>query len=125
MAGATAVAQDAKTRILIVEDDFLIALLLKEIAERLGYEVVGPLRRMQSAWEAARELPIDAALLDIGLEGGTALPVAKALQARHVPFGFITANARPLASMFDGDAPILTKPFDDDEVEKLLRRLLN
>lgn len=123
MVGPLVQPSSKKRQILIVEDEFLVALALKQIAEALDCEVVGPLRRLPSAWEAARDLALDAALLDIRIDGGTVFPVAKMLQQRGIPFAFVTAVPRSIVSPY-ADAPVLIKPFDDTDVETLLLELL-
>jgi DNA-binding response OmpR family regulator len=78
-------------RVLVVEDDYLIAMGLGRSFEDEGAEVLGPVGRVETALELiARETSIDGAVLDINLAGDLVFPVADALFARGVPFVFST-----------------------------------
>lgn len=112
-------------QILIVEDDFLIALAIQEIVELAGFEVVGPYRRLTSAWDVARRLELSAAFLDIRIEGGTVFPVANALQNRGIPFAFVTGNPELITAKIYPEAPVINKPFVPEDVEKALQRLVH
>ena len=75
----------ADLRILVVEDEVLIALEIEERLQRLGCEIVGPVGRLERALEVARSTALDGALLDVNVKGGFVYPVAEELLARHVP----------------------------------------
>ena len=76
-------------RILVVEDEYLIATTLSEQLEGVGSIVVGPVPSVERAIKAIESNPeIDAAILDINLGGAMAYPVADALLARNIPFIF-------------------------------------
>jgi CheY-like chemotaxis protein len=76
-------------RILIVEDEYLIAATLHEALESLGCVVVGPVPSVRKAIQTiASDLKIDGAIVDINLGGALAYPVADALLARKIPFIF-------------------------------------
>lgn len=76
-------------RILVVEDEYLIAMTLKDALESLGSIVVGPVPSVEKAIKTiASETKIDAAIVDINLGGVMAYPVADALLARKIPFVF-------------------------------------
>ena len=82
-------------RILVIEDEMMVAMLLKDILVDLGCTVLGPAARVEQALamiEAAGAL--DAAVLDINLNGQKSYPVADALAARGVPFIFATGYSR-------------------------------
>lgn len=114
-----------KPQVLIVEDEFMVALTLQDIAEHCGCGVVGPYRNLQRAWDTARGTALDAALLDVRIDGGSVFPVAKVLRERKVPFAFVTANASLLTMKLYEDAPVIAKPFDDRAVERILQDLLS
>jgi DNA-binding response OmpR family regulator len=79
-----------RKRILVVEDDYLVAMDIARALERAGAEVIGPAPAVEAALDAlARSMP-DGAILDINLGGEMAFPVADALMARGVPFIFAT-----------------------------------
>jgi DNA-binding NtrC family response regulator len=79
-----------RKRVLIVEDEFIIALdLAREVADRGGV-VIGPLGTVDGALAAIKNADVDAAILDINLRGKTAFQVADALANRNIPFVFAT-----------------------------------
>jgi CheY-like chemotaxis protein len=110
-------------RILVVEDDFLIAMDIKGAIERLGGKVVGPVGRLQQAQELARREAFDAAILDVKLDGDLTFPLADELMTRGVPI--VLATGYDLASLPEKfqHVPHLRKPFHDAEVRQLARVL--
>jgi ActR/RegA family two-component response regulator len=83
-------AQLARKRVLVVEDDYLVAMDLVRALERAGAQVIGPAPGVDSALSALADTVPDAAILDINLGGEMAFPVADALLERGVPFVFAT-----------------------------------
>lgn len=79
-----------KPRILIVEDEPLVAMMLYGFLEQLGYAPVGPCATPFEALSLLRESAVDAAFLDVNLGGETVYPVADTLARTHVPFAFLT-----------------------------------
>ena len=75
-------------RVLVVEDEFVIALEVEDALRRAG--VVGPAATPEDAARLAPEEPLDAAVLDVELRGGRVFPAADALAHRSVPFVFLT-----------------------------------
>ncbi len=80
----------AGNRIMIVEDEALVAMALRESLDEMGFSVVGPFNRISEAMVALRNNRIDAAVLDVNLGGELIYPLADVLAADHVPFVFIT-----------------------------------
>src|SRR3954471_7260482 len=72
-------------RILMVEDEALIAIDIEAQLRLLGGVVIGPEGRLDRALELAQRVPVDGALLDINIQGGLVFPVAEVLLARRVP----------------------------------------
>ena len=109
-------------RILVVEDSALILMLLEEIVEDAGWQIVGPASRVPEGLALAREQQIDAAILDMNLAGTMSWDIAVALQSRGIPFMFSTGYDAPTV-MPDAlrGAPVINKPF---QVEDVRRRLL-
>jgi CheY-like chemotaxis protein len=106
-------------RILVVEDDFLIAMDIKEVVERLGGHVVGPIGRLQQAQDLARREVFDAAILDVKLDGDVTFPLAEELLMRGVPIVLATGyDLVSLPAKFQG-VPHLRKPFHDRDVRQL------
>jgi two-component system, response regulator PdtaR len=100
--------------VLVVEDEFLIAMDLELLLQRHGWRVLGPAATVDEALRLlAGERP-DVALLDVNLRGGLVTPVAEELRARGVPFVLASAYAfpEPQASVLEG-ALNLGKPIDD------------
>lgn len=110
-------------RVLVVEDEYVMAQGLRHELELRGAVVLGPVPSVASALALlAAGSPPDAAILDLSLDGEMAFPVAEALQAQGVPFVFATgfdAWSIPRAFM---DVPYCVKPMD---VERCLRALLS
>jgi len=98
-------------RVLVVEDEYLVAILIEEILESAGCIVMGPIPRLPEALDAAHHDNCDAAVLDVNLAGERIDPVADALSERNVPFLFVTgygANALPREY---AERPHVCKPF--------------
>jgi DNA-binding response OmpR family regulator len=119
----------AGLRILIVEDEFLVALLVEEMLRDLRCEIVGPVSSLEEAVATVRQNRLDGALLDANLNGKNSFPVADELSAHDVPFILVTGY-----SGHKGDPPVLTraprvrKPVNFDELadrmtEVFVRRL--
>lgn len=100
----------AGKRILVVEDEAMINMLLVDILEDAGATVVGPATTLARALAMAALDGHDAAIVDVNLGGEKSWPVAELLAARGVPFMFTTAYARHSAPALQ-DAPFLAKPY--------------
>jgi CheY-like chemotaxis protein len=107
-------------RVLLVEDEIMIALLLEEMLAALDFEVVGPVARLDRAVEMAQRQALDVALLDVNLNGKEIYPIAEALAAREVPFVFVTGYGRGTPPAPYCDRPTLRKPFRRDDLRELL-----
>src|SRR5215469_12275293 len=77
-------------RILIVEDNFLVADTICEVLADRGCEVVGPVPSLERGWKLAQEEALDGAVLDVNLAGEASFPLADALAKRGIPFLFLT-----------------------------------
>jgi DNA-binding response OmpR family regulator len=82
-------------RVLVVEDQFLIAMDLNAILTDAGFDVIGPVGTVAAALDALRAERPDAAILDVNLRGERSTPVAEALQAMHVPFVLASSYLPP------------------------------
>jgi CheY-like chemotaxis protein len=105
----------AGLRVLVVEDEFLIALDLLAILDDLGCVALGPAATVEEALRLLAADPPDAALLDMNLRGIRATPVALALAAGGVPFATVTAYASLPEAVFDG-VRLVAKPFTPERV---------
>lgn len=111
-------------RILIVDDEPLISMMVEDWLVNLGHEVVGPARTLDHGLDLATSAPLDGAILDIRLGAVDSYPVAHALQARGVPFAFATGAGEAAAEDAFENPVVLLKPFDFDAVKGVLRKLL-
>jgi DNA-binding response OmpR family regulator len=110
-------------RILIVEDEMLIALNLSDIVESMGC-TSAMAARVEKAVSLAATETFDAAILDLNLDGKAVYPVAEELCRRRVPFVLATGyGAEGIAAAYR-DRPILTKPYSNADVERTLLRAL-
>lgn len=107
-------------RILIVEDEFLLAMDLEYLLMKMGHIVVEVAIRVPEAIEFARDSDIDFAILDINVSGTQSFPVAEILRQRGIPFVFATGYGS--AGLVDGyrDEPTLQKPYHPRELEDLI-----
>ncbi|MGO9544922.1 MAG: response regulator [Rhodomicrobium sp.] len=104
----------AGLQILLVEDEFLVALEVEAALERMGCSIVGPFARLAKALQAAQSEQLDGAVLDINLNGEMVYPLAELLAGQRVPFVFITGYAA--ADLPERFRPFrrLPKPLDAD-----------
>jgi DNA-binding response OmpR family regulator len=108
--------------IFIVEDDALIAMLLEEMLEDLGYRVSASasVPDLEQALDAVHNKEFDAAILDVSLAGKSSLPIAKLLEALGKPYIFATGyGSAPEGS--NSSQPVLQKPFRLSDLEKALK----
>jgi CheY-like chemotaxis protein len=110
-------------RILVVEDNSMIAWSLTADLKEFGFVVVGPAANLADAAAMASTSALDCALIDIALNGESALPVAQILYDRRIPFVFVTGASGSPAGPFQ-DVPVLLKPFTVEELRSALQKLL-
>lgn len=112
-------------RILVVDDEPLISMLVEDWLTELGHEVVGPARSAADGLGFATSAPLDGAILDIRLGDGNSYGIANALRDRGVPFAFATGQGDPDPDSGFEDALYLNKPFEFGAVEEILAKLLD
>ena len=98
-------------RVLVVEDEFLVAVLIEEMLESAGCVVIGPFPRVPEALDAVDRDACDAAVLDVNLGGERVDPVAAALSRRNVPFVFVSGYGTIGLPGDYSDRPRICKPF--------------
>ena len=103
-------------RVLVVEDDELIAEIIVDMLTDAGYVVVGPFLRFADALRAAETDTFDAAVIDINLAGRPSHPIAAALTRRNLPFVFLTGYGRGARPAGYAKTPIVGKPFETVEL---------
>jgi DNA-binding response OmpR family regulator len=109
-------------RVLVVEDEVLVGMMIEEMLQDLGYEVAALATHLDQALALAQSEPFDFALLDINLNGKQSFPVAEVIRERGLPFLFATGYGdRILDAPYTG-APLLQKPFSLEELRRALGR---
>lgn len=116
----------AGVRVLLVEDETLVAMLLEDMIGDLGGTVVGAASRVGRALEIVNDpaMSIDVGLLDVNLGGEDAFPIAAALAQRGVPFAFSTGYGNAGLPELWRSRPTLQKPFTQEQVQSVLSRTL-
>jgi PAS domain S-box-containing protein len=117
--GAGPATKLAGKRVLLVEDEMLVAMMMKDLLTDLGFSVVGPFSRTGDAIEASKDTHLDAAVLDINLNGELVYPVAEFLTDRGVPFVFITGYGAESIDRRFAEVPVLQKPIERKSLEKV------
>ncbi len=110
-------------RILIVEDDFLIAAMIAEMVESLGYAVAGQVHKLSDTRDALGRREFDLVLLDLELDGQATFEIPDLLTERGTPFAFVTGYAS-VTEPRNALVPLLQKPFTETQLELLLRQLI-
>jgi PAS domain S-box-containing protein len=109
----------AANRILLVEDEALVAMMMVEALDELGVEVVGPFRTVPQALAAARSERLDGAILDVNVAGQQVYPVADILTERAVPFVFLTGYSVGGIERRYAHVPVLEKPVESTTLRRL------
>jgi DNA-binding LytR/AlgR family response regulator len=111
-------------RLLIVEDDYMIAVELAQSLEALGVEVIGPAASVEDALALVEQEGgrMDGAVLDINLRGRRVYPVAEVLTARGVPFVFATGYDAMMIPEDYAGVPRCEKPVDKELLARMLAR---
>ena len=113
-------------RILIVEDEFLVALLMEETVRNLGHEVVGPVGDLTTPCGWPRPKTVSAAILDVHLQHGERVyPVVAILRRRGIPLVLTTAYRDTEIDPDCAGEMLLRKPFDQTDLERCIARLLH
>jgi CheY-like chemotaxis protein len=115
---------ETPSRVLVVEDDGLVCLLLEDLLAELGCDVVGPANTAENAELIASDQPFDFALLDVNLGHRTSYGTAEILRQRKIPFAFLTGHGVDRIREDMRGEPVLPKPIDIEELEQLLRQSL-
>ncbi|NEJ73414.1 response regulator [Rhizobium phaseoli] len=112
-------------KVLIVEDEGLVALMIEDMLQDLGCEVIASVARVSEASGIAATAEINLAVLDINLAGQPSFPVAEILRDRGVPFIFSTGYGREgLPHQFTG-SPVLGKPFSASDLQRTMAKALD
>ena len=110
-------------RVLVVEDEMMVSMLIEDMLAELGCDVVGPASRLEEAMKIAREADLDCAVLDVNLGGHPIFPLADLLRERGAPFAFATGYGDAGLREVDRGSPVLQKPFREGDLARVLREL--
>jgi CheY-like chemotaxis protein len=117
--------QSAHHRILVVEDEMMIALMIEDMLADMGHEVVGVAQSLSAALDMteAKAGQFDMAILDVNLAGERSFPVARRLAERGVPFMFATGyGTLGLEEPFQGVFTLM-KPFQQEDLARAIDRV--
>ncbi|WP_184716742.1 response regulator [Caulobacter sp.] len=112
-------------KVLVVEDEALVSMLVEDMLTDLGCTIVGPAAEIEEALRLATSADIDAALLDVNLGGRPIFPVADALRARGVPYAFASGYGEAGISEDHKGAAVLQKPFREADLRRVLEGLVS
>lgn len=112
-------------KVLVVEDEALVSMLVEDMLTDLGCTIVGPAAEIEEALKLATSADIDAALLDVNLGGRPIFPVADALRARGVPYAFASGYGEAGISEDHKGAAVLQKPFREADLRRVLEGLVS
>jgi CheY-like chemotaxis protein len=111
-------------RVLIVEDEMLVALMIEDVLVDCGCSTVGPCGSVALALDAARTELFDLAVLDVNLDGEMVYPVAELLAERHIPFLFLSGYGEQAIPAERGDWKVCAKPFKIADLAAMLSAAL-
>jgi CheY-like chemotaxis protein len=113
-----------RCRVLVVEDEAAVSILIEDMLLDFGTEIVGPVARTESALKVAQEADLDLGILDINVAGQTTYSVADVLRGRGIPFVFATGYSTAAVPLRFQGCPLLQKPFTFSTFEEVLRGAL-
>jgi CheY-like chemotaxis protein len=116
-------AAASERRILVIEDEALVAMLVEDALLDSGFAVIGPARSVTEALALLAQEAPDAAVLDLNLGGENSLSVADALAARGIPFLVATGYGAAGLPPTHRHVPVLPKPYDPADLTTMLDRL--
>jgi CheY-like chemotaxis protein len=119
----TDVAALAGLRVLVVEDEMMVSMLIEDMLADMGCHVVGPAARLDEAIELIKGAEIDCAVLDVNLGGQPIFPLADILRERGVPIAFATGYGDAGLREADRGTPVLQKPFREGDLARVLGEL--
>ena len=115
----------ASPRVFIVEDEYLIRMLLEDMLADLGFEIAAAVGGIAEASDLASNGKFDVAILDVNVDGSEIYPVADILAKRGVPFVFVSGyDEGSLTERYRG-RPSLQKPFQAEQIQAALAKLIS
>jgi CheY-like chemotaxis protein len=110
-------------RVLVVEDEMMVSMLIEDMLSDLGCTVVGPAARLDEAVALVNEAELDCAVLDVNLGGQPIFPLADLLREKGAPFAFATGYGDAGLRDVDKGTPVLQKPFREGDLARVLGQL--
>ena len=114
------VSELAGLRVLVVEDEMMVSMLIEDMLHDLGCTVVGPASRLEDAIALVESAELDCAVLDVNLGGQPIFPLADLLRQRGAPFAFATGYGDAGLRDADKGSPVLLKPFREVDLARIL-----
>lgn len=115
---------EVRIRVLIVEDEAFVVMLIEDMLAELGFEIAGTAPRVAPALALVATLDFDLAILDVNLGSEMSFPVADALAGKGVPYMFATGYGRPAIVAEHAHRPVISKPFSIDDLNAAIRAAL-
>lgn len=110
-------------RVLVVEDEMMVSMLIEDMLTDLGCTIVGPASRLDEALQLAHSAELDCAVLDVNLGGQPIFPLADLLREKGAPFAFATGYGDAGLRDVDKGSPVLQKPFREADLARVLGEL--
>ena len=111
-------------KVLVVEDEMMIAMLIEDMLDEFGCKLVGPATNVPRALDLIGKEQVEIAVLDLNLDGQDTYAIADALQQKNVPFIFATGYGSTGLRQEYGNRPVLQKPFQARDLETALAEAL-
>lgn len=119
----TDLAKLAGLRVLVVEDEMMVSMLIEDMLSDLGCKVIGPASRLEEAIALVESSELDCAVLDVNLGGQPIFPLADILREKGAPFAFATGYGDAGLRDVDKGTPVLQKPFRESDLARILGEL--
>ncbi|MDO8409276.1 MAG: response regulator [Phenylobacterium sp.] len=119
----TDLAKLAGLRVLVVEDEMMVSMLIEDMLSDLGCKVIGPASRLEEAIALVGSSELDCAVLDVNLGGQPIFPLADILREKGAPFAFATGYGDAGLRDVDKGTPVLQKPFRESDLARILGEL--
>lgn len=110
-------------KVLVVEDEMMVSMLIEDMLGDLGCQVIGPASRLDEAIALANASELDCAVLDVNLGGQPIFPLADLLRERGAPFAFATGYGDAGLRDVDKGSMVLQKPFREGDLARILGEL--
>jgi CheY-like chemotaxis protein len=113
-------------RVLVIEDEMLVAMMVEDVLAEAGYRVLGPVATVENALSILETgSKIDIAVMDLNLSGQTSLPLANVFRERNIPFMIMTGYGSAPLSPPHELVRVLSKPFDPADLIAMLQETLD